>query len=47
MNNQCESKESKKCGIGRDGGAVFVDAVAGVAESESAIGGGAEGYIGL
>lgn len=47
MNDQCESKESKKRGIGGDGGPVFVDAVAGVAESESAIGGGAKGYIAL
>ena len=47
MNDQCESKESKKCGIGGDGGPVFVDAVARVAESEGAIGGGAEGYIPL
>lgn len=47
MDNQCEPEEGKKYSISGDRGAVFVDAVAGIAESEGAVRERAIGYVGL
>ena len=45
MNDHREPEKGKKNCVGGDGRAVFVDAVAGVAESEGAVGEGAVGDV--